>query len=120
MLHEICDAVGTCIWKARAQISRSCTPLGPAVEAVAIKAEVNCSAVSCMPKHRDGDMLAITVYCSNRPIYLVIRMGEWASGRQLQGRKQQRCKISLIWDRQYIRYTFVVLVQSMISKVILN
>lgn len=71
MLHEICDAVGRCIWKACAQISRSCTPLGPAVDAVAIKAEVNGSAVGCMPKHRDR--LAITLCCDDRPIYLVIR-----------------------------------------------
>lgn len=76
MLHEICDAVGRCIWRACARISRSCTPLGPAVDAVAIKAEVNCSAVGCMPKHRDGDRLAITLYCQDRPIYLVIRMCE--------------------------------------------
>ena len=76
MLHEICDAVGKCIWRACARISRSCTPLGPAVDAVAIKAEVNCSAVGCMPKHRDGDRLAITIYCQDRPIYLVIRMCE--------------------------------------------
>jgi len=81
MLHEICDAVGRCIWKACARISRSCTPLGPAVDAVAIKAEVNCSAVGCMPEHKGRDRRAITLYCSDGPICLVIRTCEEATGR---------------------------------------